>query len=55
MASSNAAASEGNHDTVIPVTHARNLAKSIPQARYVELPSGHNEWALSGLTRIAEN
>jgi uncharacterized protein len=34
------------HDTVIPVEHARNLAKSVPQARYIELPCGHNDWAL---------
>lgn len=33
------------HDTVIPVEHARNLARSVPQARYVELPCGHNDWA----------
>lgn len=32
------------YDTVIPVTHARNLAKSIPHAHYVELPCGHNDW-----------
>ncbi len=34
------------HDTVIPVAHARALAKTVPQARYVELPCGHNEWSL---------
>jgi len=34
------------HDNVIPVAHARALAKSVPQARYVELPCGHNEWSL---------
>ena len=36
-------------DTVIPVAHARALAKAIPQARYVELPCGHNEWSLGDL------
>ena len=36
-------------DTVIPVAHARALAKSIPQSRYVELPCGHNEWPLIDL------
>jgi pimeloyl-ACP methyl ester carboxylesterase len=40
------------HDTVIPVAHARALAKSVPQARYVELPCGHNEWALNELVKI---
>lgn len=33
-------------DTIIPVAHARALAKAVPQARYVELPCGHNEWSL---------
>ena len=33
-------------DAVIPVAHARTLAKSVPQSRYIELPCGHNEWAL---------
>jgi alpha-beta hydrolase superfamily lysophospholipase len=41
-------------DTVIPAEHARNLAKSIPQARYIELPGGHNEWSLSNLVQISE-
>lgn len=43
------------HDNVIPVTHARNLAKSVPHARYVELPCGHNEWSLSDLVTITQN
>lgn len=33
-------------DTIIPVVHARALAASIPQARYVELECGHNDWSL---------
>lgn len=37
------------HDTAIPVNHARALAKSIPHARYIELPCGHNEWSLADL------
>lgn len=40
-------------DTVIPVVHARALAKSVPQARYVELPGGHNDWSSNELTRIS--
>jgi pimeloyl-ACP methyl ester carboxylesterase len=43
------------HDTVIPVVHARNLAKSIPQARYVELPCGHNDWASIEHVRITDD
>ncbi len=40
------------HDTVIPASHARNLAKSIPQASYTELPCQHNEWSLFEESRI---
>ncbi len=32
-------------DNVIPVAHARNLAKSLRGARYNEIACGHNEWA----------
>lgn len=32
------------HDTVIPVEHARNLARALPRSRYMELPCGHNDW-----------
>ena len=32
-------------DEVIPVAHARRLAESLPQAKFVLLPGGHNEWA----------
>lgn len=32
-------------DTIIPVAHARTLAKSISQARYIELPCTHNDWS----------
>lgn len=32
-------------DEVLPVTHARALAKAIPAAAYLELPgAGHNDW-----------
>jgi len=34
----------GTHDPVIPVSHARNLAASRPQAKYHEFSGGHN-WA----------
>lgn len=32
-------------DEVIPVQHARKLAKALPQAHYLEYPCGHNEWS----------
>lgn len=32
-------------DDVLPVTHARALAKAVPSAAYLELPvAGHNDW-----------
>jgi hypothetical protein len=39
-------------DRVIPVAHARNLAKSLRGAAYHEVPCGHNEWA--DLVRIED-
>jgi uncharacterized protein len=39
-------------DEVIPVRHARSLAKDVPQARLIEFPGGHNAWAESGRVRI---
>jgi pimeloyl-ACP methyl ester carboxylesterase len=42
------------NDTVIPAEHARNLAQSVPQARYIELPGGHNDWSLNSLTQIRD-
>jgi pimeloyl-ACP methyl ester carboxylesterase len=41
-------------DTVIPASHARALAASVPQARYVEIPGGHNDWPSSPLVRVTE-
>lgn len=41
-------------DTIIPVVHARALAASIPQARYVELECGHNEWSQQPQARITD-
>lgn len=32
-------------DEIIPVAHARRLAESLPQSKFVLLPGGHNEWA----------
>lgn len=43
------------YDNVIPVAHARALAAAIPQARYVELPCGHNDWSLAPLPELARD
>ena len=32
-------------DTIIPIKHARALAKEVPGARFIEIPGGHNDWA----------
>jgi pimeloyl-ACP methyl ester carboxylesterase len=38
-------------DEIIPVAHARRLAASLPQARFVLIPGGHNDW--SNQTEVA--
>jgi uncharacterized protein len=42
------------NDTTISVVHARNLAQSVPQARYVELPCGHGDWSWQPQVRITD-
>jgi uncharacterized protein len=32
------------NDTIVPVKHARALAKQIPGARFIEIAGGHNDW-----------
>jgi hypothetical protein len=39
-------------DQVIPIRHARTLAKSLPGAVFHEIPGGHNDWSQSGAVRI---
>jgi uncharacterized protein len=39
-------------DQVIPVRHARTLAKSLPQAVFHEIPGGHNDWSQTGAVKI---
>ncbi|QEG02442.1 Alpha/beta hydrolase family protein [Stieleria maiorica] len=39
-------------DEIIPITHARALAGQFPNARLVEIPVGHNDWADSRWVRI---
>jgi len=40
------------HDQIIPVDHARKLAASLPQAKYHEFTSGHNDWSHQPQVRI---
>jgi pimeloyl-ACP methyl ester carboxylesterase len=35
-------------DSIIPVSHARALAQSLPAARFHEIAGGHNDWADKG-------
>lgn len=39
-------------DEVIPVEHARNLARNIPNSTFVEIGGGHNDWSLSEAVKI---
>ena len=39
-------------DEVIPVKHARNLADSIPGAKFHSIPGGHNDWSNQGCVEI---
>jgi len=43
------------NDKVIPCAHARALARSVPQSRYVELVCEHNEWSQDPLAIIADD
>ncbi len=40
------------NDDVIPIHHARNLAASVPQAVFHEIPGGHNDWSATGMVLI---
>jgi hypothetical protein len=39
-------------EEVIPIQHARNLAASVPQAVFHEIPGGHNDWSATGTVVI---
>jgi hypothetical protein len=39
-------------DVVIPIEHARNLARAIPISKLIEIPCGHNDWSFSSIVRI---
>jgi hypothetical protein len=39
-------------DAVIPIKHARALARQIPGAQFIEIIAGHNEWSESNQVKI---
>ena len=39
-------------DSIIPIQHARALAKSIPQARFIPISGGHNDWSANDQVNI---
>ena len=39
-------------DTIIPIGHARALARQIPGAQFIEIPGGHNDWSQADRVNI---
>jgi uncharacterized protein len=39
-------------DQVIPIRHARTLARLLPMAVFHEIPGGHNDWSQGGAVKI---
>jgi hypothetical protein len=39
-------------DTIIPIEHAKALARQIPGAQFIEIPGGHNDWPQEGQVKI---
>ena len=39
-------------DTVIPITHSKRLADSVPTSQFREIEGGHNDWATPGRVKI---
>jgi pimeloyl-ACP methyl ester carboxylesterase len=39
-------------DTIIPIQHARNLAKAVPQAQFIPIFGGHNDWSDNSQVKI---
>ncbi|ABK98481.1 alpha/beta fold hydrolase [Pelobacter propionicus] len=39
-------------DRILPIRHARALAKSLPLAEFYEIPGGHNDWPQNGTVKI---
>jgi uncharacterized protein len=40
-------------DTIIPIEHAKALAKQIPSARFAAITGGHNDWSANDHLKIA--
>jgi pimeloyl-ACP methyl ester carboxylesterase len=40
-------------DTIIPIAHARALARQIPQARFIAITGGHNAWSSADQLKIS--
>jgi fermentation-respiration switch protein FrsA (DUF1100 family) len=40
------------NDTIIPIEHARALARSVPAAHLTEIAGGHNDWSGNNLVKI---
>jgi pimeloyl-ACP methyl ester carboxylesterase len=39
-------------DAIIPIRHARALAKQIPNAHFVSITGGHNDWSANDRVKI---
>ena len=39
-------------DTIIPIEHARSLARQIPGSHFTAIPGGHNDWAFCADVKI---
>ena len=39
-------------DTIIPIGHAKALARQIPGAQFIEIPGGHNDWPQEDQVKI---
>lgn len=40
-------------DAVIPIEHARALARQIPSAHFTAISGGHNDWSINNAVKIA--
>jgi len=40
------------HDAIIPIEHARALAKQIPMSKFIAIPGGHNDWSNDDRVKI---
>ncbi len=40
-------------DAIIPINHAKALAKQIPRAHFTAITGGHNDWSESNQVKIS--